>query len=61
MVNLLIVTGILKGQVIWITGASSGIGRHLAYQFAKIGCKLILSARSMNLLEEVRKDCLGSN
>ena len=43
----------------WITGASSGIGKHLAYQLARVGCKLVLSARSTAELENVRKDCLS--
>jgi len=50
---------VLKGQVVWITGASSGIGKHLAYRFAKIGCKIVLSSRSADQLEEVRKECLA--
>ena len=50
---------VLKGQVAWITGASSGIGKHLAYQLARVGCKLVLSARSTTELENVRKDCLS--
>uniref|UniRef100_A0A1B0FIR4 Ribosomal RNA-processing protein 40 n=1 Tax=Glossina morsitans morsitans TaxID=37546 RepID=A0A1B0FIR4_GLOMM len=48
----------LRGQVVWITGASSGIGRALALNLAKHGVKLVLSARRLNLLEEVKKDCL---
>jgi dehydrogenase/reductase SDR family protein 7 len=50
---------VLKGQVVWITGASSGIGKHLAYQCAKHGCRIVLSARNVNQLEEVRKECLA--
>jgi len=49
---------ILKGRVAWVTGASSGIGKHIAYQLARVGCKLVLSARSTTELENVRKDCL---
>jgi len=50
---------ILKGQVAWVTGASSGIGKHVAYELARVDCKLVLSARSTDELEKVRKECLS--
>ena len=45
------------GKVVWITGASSGIGRALALAFAGTGAKLILSARRAEALAEVQRDC----
>lgn len=48
---------ILKGQVVWITGSSTGIGEYLAYELAKVGCRLVLSARNKDLLEVVKKKC----
>jgi len=40
-----------------ITGASMGIGRELAYQFADQGAWLTLGARSAQLLEDVAREC----
>lgn len=49
--------GSLKGQVIWITGASSGIGEALVYNLAHQGAKLILSARRKEEMERVKGNC----
>ena len=46
-----------KDKVIWITGASSGIGEALAYAFSAAGARLILSSRRAEELERVRKAC----
>tara|TARA_B100001996_G_scaffold205779_1_gene157649 strand:- start:414 stop:1169 length:756 start_codon:yes stop_codon:yes gene_type:complete len=40
-------------KVIWITGASSGIGKALALKFAKEGWQVAASARRENLLNEI--------
>ena len=42
-------------KVIWITGASSGIGRALAIKFANEGWIVAASARRENLLQELSK------
>jgi len=47
----------LRGKVVWITGASSGIGESLAYELVNYGCKLVLSARRKAELERVKKNC----
>jgi len=44
-------------NVIIITGASSGIGEHLALRFAEQGAWLSLAARNVEHLEEVSKQC----
>ena len=46
-----------KSKTIWITGASSGIGRAMALAFSKQGANLILSARNEEKLNEVKKEC----
>lgn len=44
-------------KVVWITGASSGIGEQLAYKFCKEGYKLILSSRKYKDLEVIKTNC----
>jgi len=46
-----------QNKICWITGASSGIGEAIAYELAKQGARLILSARSEAKLSEVAKQC----
>jgi short-subunit dehydrogenase len=46
-----------QDKIVWITGASSGIGEALAYEFSKRGASLILSARRGKELERVCAQC----
>ncbi|MEY2800194.1 MAG: hypothetical protein RI934_1182 [Bacteroidota bacterium] len=43
----------IKGKVVVITGASSGIGLALAESFAGAGAKLVLAARNLAKLQEI--------
>ena len=49
-----------KDKVVWITGASSGIGAALAEEFIKEGAQVALSARRLDRLNMLAKD-LGKN
>jgi short-subunit dehydrogenase len=51
------VTSIFKDKVVVITGASSGIGRELAYQLAEQGAWLSLAARNEERLATVAGEC----
>ncbi len=49
-----------EGRTAWITGASSGIGRAVALELARRGCRVALSARSEEALEQVAEACEGT-
>jgi short-subunit dehydrogenase len=49
-----------RDQVVWITGASSGIGEALALAFAREGARLVLSARRADELTRVAALCRGA-
>jgi dehydrogenase/reductase SDR family protein 7B len=48
----------MQGKYVVITGASSGIGAALALHAARAGASLVLAARRIQALEEVKKSCL---
>lgn len=51
--------GSLNNKVVWITGASSGLGKALAQVCAKEGAQIILTARRMAELENVRQSLVN--
>ena len=53
--------GYFNNKTIWITGASSGIGRELAIQLSNCDCTLILTARRKEQLEDTKLKCGNAN
>lgn len=43
-------------MVVWITGASSGIGKAMAFEWARLGNKVVLSARRKELLDQIASE-----
>ena len=50
-----------SGKIVWITGASSGIGKALALELSKQEAKIILSSRKKEDLELVKQQCKNVN
>lgn len=49
-------TASAKGEIVFITGASAGIGAGLAREYAKRGARIAIGARNPERLEEVRQE-----
>ncbi|WP_461642791.1 SDR family oxidoreductase [Labilibaculum euxinus] len=49
----------MKQKIVVITGASSGIGKALALEFASRGSKIVLAARNLEKLKEVEESILA--
>jgi dehydrogenase/reductase SDR family member 7B len=50
---------IFSDKVIWITGASSGIGEALVYEFASRGARIIASSNDPDGLQRMKSNCTG--
>ncbi|WP_321289084.1 SDR family oxidoreductase [uncultured Sunxiuqinia sp.] len=50
----------MKDKVVIITGASSGIGKALAYEFASSGAVLVLAARRIERLQQIKAELADS-
>lgn len=48
----------MKTKVVWITGASSGIGEALVYAYDNLDTKLIISSRKREELFKVKANCV---
>ena len=45
--------GLFAGQVVWVTGGGSGIGRCVAHELASLGATVVVSGRTQEKLERV--------
>ncbi|OAI48742.1 NAD(P)-dependent oxidoreductase [Gammaproteobacteria bacterium SCGC AG-212-F23] len=50
----------LKDKIVFITGASSGIGAACARHFSRLGAKLLLCARRLEALQEIITQCTNT-
>ena len=45
--------GLFGGQVAWVTGGGSGIGRCVAHELAALGATVVISGRTQEMLDQV--------
>ena len=45
--------GLFQGQVVWVTGGGSGIGRCVAHELAALGATVVISGRTQEKLDRV--------
>lgn len=50
-----------NNKVVWITGASSGIGEAICYELVKQNAKVIISSNQKNDLQKVKEECIKLN
>ncbi len=48
--------GLFAGQVVWVTGGGSGIGRCVAHELAALGAQMVISGRSADKLARVAEE-----
>ena len=46
----------MQGKIVIVTGASSGIGKALVYEFARRGAKIVMAARNLDELTNIEQD-----
>ena len=50
-----------NNKTVWITGASSGIGKALALEFSRNNANIIISSRNIDKLQEVKSLCKNTD
>lgn len=53
LLNVLPLSVMVRGKRVLVTGASTGIGEQLAYQYAGMGAKVMVTARREDALKKV--------
>ena len=48
--------GLFAGQLIWVTGGGSGIGRCVAHELASLGARVVISGRTQSKLDAVQAE-----
>ena len=46
----------MKNKIIWVTGASTGIGKAIVEKFSTEGCTVVITARSKSRLDDIVKE-----